>query len=352
MSILDEIKTSREEGSSQSAEIVQEQAPEIIIDENASTEQQVIETNETADTQTITNQEPIVVPEEKPKSQFASEEIAKINAYVTKYPEKSIDDYKALTAPIESIKEDDLIRSYLSEKEGKTKSQIDYALKQLELKENDPDFDVDGEFENDDADLENLKKKGDREEMIQKAREWREDFVKNELNFDNDIQETQTTQVEETPSIEKFIEDAKKQQDNYKQNYITEIYKALPTLEKIDLEVQGKTISFVPDEDFKTEMRKGAEDISQIGNEYFDEQANIKDAKGFITNNTLWANPKTRQPMIDFMMEQAVLNDRAKSDKQRRNITLDDATGKSIPQSTERGDVVERMLNKNRNRSF
>lgn len=346
MSILDEIKTSREEGSSQPAEIVQEQAPEIISDENASTEQQVIETIEPVVEQNITNQEPVVIAEEKPKSQFANEEVAKINAYLTKYPEKSIDDYKALTTPVESLKEDDLIRSYLSEKEGKTKSQIDYALKNLELKEDDPDFD--GEFGGDDSDLENLKKKGDREEMIQKAREWREDFVKNELNFTDDNQESQQAPAEETPSIEKFIQDAKTQQDNYLQNFRTEIYKALPALEKIDLEVQGKTVSFVPDEDFKTEMRKGAEDISKIGNEYFDEHSNIKDAKGFITNNTLWANPKTRQRMIDFMMEQAVLNDRAKTDKQKRNITLDDATGKSIPQSTERGEVVDQIFSRNK----
>ena len=95
-------------------------------------------------------------------------------------------------------------------------------------------------------------------------------------------------------------------------------------------------------------MRKGAEDISQIGNEYFDEQSNIKDAKGFITNNTLWANPKTRQPMIDFMIEQAILNDRANTDKKRRNITLDNSNGVSIPQSSERGDVVDKIFSNKR----
>jgi hypothetical protein len=348
MSILDEIKVSREEASATPIVNVPEENSETPtpVEVQTAPEETTIETIETAVEQPITNQEPIVVPEEKPKSQFANEEVARMNAYLTKYPEKTLDDYKALTTPVESLQEDDLLKSYLSEKEGKTKSQIEYALKQLELKEQDPDFDP--EFENDETALENLKRKGDREAMIQKAREWREDFVKNELNFDGDSLETQTPAQAEFPSIEKFVEDAKNQHLEYLQNYRTEIYKALPDLNKIDLEVQGKTVSFVPDENFKTEMRKGAEDISQIGNEYFDEKQNIKDAKGFITNNTLWANPKTRQPMIDFMIEQAILNDRANTDKLRRNITLDNADGRSVPQSTERGDVVDKLFSRNR----
>lgn len=347
MNILSDIVTSREESSAENNNLNKD-----VNEPQASIEniEQQEENTDPIKEEVITNQEQEIVNEEKPKSKFATEEVARIDAYLRKYPEKSLDDYKALMTPVESLQEDDLIKSYLAEKAGKTKSQIEYTLKQLELKEIDPDFD--GEFENNESTLENLKKKGDREELIQKAREWREEYVKNELNFDIENQTAQGNENEASLSIEQFIESAKEQQQQYTQNYRTKIYEALPTLEKIELDVQGKTISFVPDENFKLEMRKGAEDISQIGNEYFDEQSNIKDAKGFIINNTLWANPKTRQPMIDFMIEQAILNDRASNDKMRRNITLDDASGKSIPQSSERGDVVDRILTGSRNRSF
>lgn len=350
MSILDEygIKSGREEATATTE--ATEQTAEVNNAAEATTTdlttEQTQETTQPAETQTTTNHNTVDAVQEKPVSQFANEEVARMNSYLTKYPEKTIDDYKALTTPVESLKEEDLLRSYLSEKEGKTKSEIDYALKQLELKEQDPDFDP--EFDEDKDSLEELKKKGDRERMILEARKWHEDFVKSELNFDGDNQTTQEAQPSEIPSIEKFIQDAQVKHQEYTQNYLTKIYEALPQLDKIELEVGGESFSFIPDENFKTEMRKGAEDISKIGNEYFDETANIKDAKGFITNNTLWANPKTRQPMIEAMIEQAINKHIAKTDKARRNITLDDATTRSVPQSTERGDVVDKIFSNKR----
>lgn len=350
MSILDEygIKAGREETTT-STEATEQTTEAATVEETTTTDttqEQTEETTQIADTQSTTNQEPIVRTEENQVSQFANEEVAKMNSYFKKYPEKSIDDYKALTTPVDKLKEEDLLRSYLSEKEGKTKSEIEYALKQLELKEQDPDFDP--EFDDDKDNLEELKKKGDRERMIQNAREWHEGYVKSELNFDGDNQTTQEAQPSESPLLKQFIDDAQVKHQEYTQNYLTKIYEALPALDKIELEVGGESFSFIPDENFKTEMRKGAEDISKIGNEYFDETANIKDAKGFITNNTLWANPKTRQPMIEAMIEQAINKHIAKTDKARRNITLDDATSRSVPQSTERGDVVDKIFSNKR----
>lgn len=350
MSILDEygIKSVREESttSTQTPEVTPETPAVVETPTPETLPEQTQETTQIADTQSTPNQEPIVRTEENQVSQFANEEVAKMNSYFKKYPEKSIDDYKALTTPVDKLKEEDLLRSYLSEKEGKTKSEIEYALKQLELKEQDPDFDP--EFDDDKDNLEELKKKGDRERMIQNAREWHEGYVKSELNFDGDNQTTQEAQPSESPLLKQFIDDAQVKHQEYTQNYLTKIYEALPALDKIELEVGGESFSFIPDENFKTEMRKGAEDISKIGNEYFDETANIKDAKGFITNNTLWANPKTRQPMIEAMIEQAVNKHIAKTDKVRRNITLDDATSRSVPQSTDRGDVVDKIFSRNR----
>lgn len=350
MSILDEygINEARQQApaetqTTEAQETVQENTESETVVENQAPQEQSQETTQPAQEQTTTNHNTVETTQEKPVSQFANEEIAQMNSYLTKYPEKTIDDYKALTAPIESLNEEDLLRSYLSEKEGKTKSQVEYALKNLELKESDPDFD--DEFENGDSDLENLKKKGEREALLEQAKLWREEFVKSELSFDEESTATQEQQVQEVPSIEKFIEDAKVQHQAYKEKYTTKIYEALPQLDKIDLNIQGKIVSYIPDENFKTEMRKGAEDVSQIGIEYFDETGMIKDPKGFIENNTLWANPKTRQPMIDFMIKQAIDNHIAETDKKRRNITLDDASGKVTPQSSDRGAVVDKLFN-------
>ena len=166
MSILDEyqIKPERELSVSDTAQQVTEQIQELnVVDPDKTADntiEQIQETTQDAEMQTTADHIKIDTVQENSVSQFANEEIARMNSYLKKYPEKTIHDYNALTTPIESLKEDDLIRSYLSEKEGKTKSQIDYALKQLELKEEDPDFD--GEFGSGDTDLENLKKKGDR----------------------------------------------------------------------------------------------------------------------------------------------------------------------------------------------
>lgn len=282
---------------------------------------------------------------EKTASNFANEELAEANAYLLKNPGKSYDDYKALKVPTSSINENDLIKSFLSEKEGKTESSIAYELKRLELKESDPDFDDDFE------DLETLKLKAEREELIQKAREWRDGFVKEQLSFDGDSQNIQNAEQENqqpVKSIDEFLQDAKRVQEEYTQNYRTEIYKAVGEINEIPLNINGSEVLFVPDEDFRTEMRKGAEDVAGIGKEFFDEKGNITNASAFIKENTLWANPKTRQSMLDFMIEQAVLKDRVSRDKGQRNITLDATQPHSVEGNYDDGKVVDAMLARNR----
>ncbi|MEI7488035.1 MAG: hypothetical protein WCJ72_11625 [Chryseobacterium sp.] len=294
------------------------------------------------------NQEQELNVEKKQKNVFANEELAEANAFLLKNPTKTLEDYKALKIPSGDISEEDLMKQFLSVKEGKTESEIAYELKRLEKKNPDPDFD--DEFENDES-LDDLKLKGDRERLIQNAREWRDGFVKEQLKFDDENQESQTI-TNDNPSIEQFINDAQKAHEEYTQNFRTEIYKALPLINQIDLDVQGSTVGFVPSEEFKTEMRLSAENIGGIGKEFFDENGNITNAKSFITENTLWANPKTRQPLLDFMMEQAVLKDRAVRDKERRNITLDNANAVHVAESSDKGEIVDKRLNETKSGTF
>lgn len=283
------------------------------------------------------------------QSVFANEELAEANAFMLKNPGKTFSDYQALKVPTASIGEEDLLRSYLSEKEGKTKSAIDYELKKLELKDSDGDFDDD--FSDDEDSLEHLKKKAEREELIQKAREWRDGYVKEQLAFDGDNQFEQNADNNQpaAKSLDDFLLDAKRKQDEFKQNYQSEIYKAVGEINQIPLQINGKEVLFTPDDNFKTEMRIGAEDVSAIGKEFFDENGNISNASEFIKQNTLWANPKTRQAMLDFMVEQAVLEDRASRDKGQRNITLNDKQPHSVNgNDDDGGKVVDQMLARNR----
>lgn len=320
----------------------QEQHENINPDANQNLEN---EQGTTAEQQNQANNQPS--EPDKKESIFANEELAEANAYLKKNPGKSFADYQALKAPTDSLNENDLIKSYLSEKEGKTEAAIAYELKRMELKESDYDFD--DEFSEEET-LENLKVKAEREELIQKAREWRDGFVKEQLNFSDDNKEN-TTENNQQPvkSIDEFLQDAKRAHEEYTQNYRTEVYKAVGEINEIPININGELVSFIPDEDFRTEMRKGAEDVGSIGKEFFDDKGNITNAQAFIKENTLWGNPKTRQKLLDFSNEQAVLKYIASRDKGQRNITLDDKQKHSVEGNDDSGKVVEQMLARNRN---
>lgn len=292
---------------------------------------------------------PQVVTEE---SVFANEKLAEANAYLMKNPEKSIEDYNALKVPTSEMNEKDLIRQYLSEKEGKTPAEIAYELRKIELELEG----IDSDFDDEDLDLDTLKAKAEHEKLLLNAKSWRDDYVKEQLTFDKKTQkeaEKQAqTQVNEQDAYAKLIQDAETAQKQYREKYVETIYSAIPTITEIPVNVQGQEIAFTPNDEFVRVMREVAENPSTIGKQFFDETGMIKDATGFIKENTLWADPRTRQILLDFAVEQAVTRDRAEQSKVRRNVTLDSTKPQITGGDVSAKDAVDLFLRQTSSKSF
>lgn len=280
-----------------------------------------------------------VVPEEK-KIQFANEELAEANDFISRNPEKSLSDYYSLKKPIDQFSEDDLIKNFLSEKEGMSKDEVDAEIERLELSDEDDDF----------VDEDELKKlKSEREKMLNDAKQWREDFVSEQLGK-SEVKSKESPEAQLT--YEERLEDARKTYEAERAEYTQSIYGAISEMTEIPLELNGEIISFKPDEEFLRETRLGSEDLSSIGKAFF-ENGKIKDPKGFIQETTLWANPATRKPMLDFMIEQAITRDRLQKDKVRRNINFDNLDNGTTPnKSDDTHNAVDRLLNRNKRASF
>lgn len=248
------------------------------------------------------------------ESDFANAELAEANSFLKKNPEKTFEDYKALKIPTSELNAEDLIKQYLSEKEGKSPTQVALEMKKMELADDsDPDFedyvDVDS--------VEYLEAKALKESYLQSASEWREDFVNEQLAGSNDEPKS-----EPIASPEDFAKQQIEQVKKSRQDYLTSTYTALNEIKEIPIDINGSTVSFVPSEDFRNEMKKTAEDVSYVTQKFFDEDGNIKDAKGFITEVAVWANEKTREEIIAFRVDQALKQYQADNGRIRRNVNL------------------------------
>ena len=316
MSILDTLQQAANENPT--VNNVQENISETATEEKTATEDVVTETETTvvATPQVNNNvqtQEASTEQTETPKSQFASEEVAEFNAFKQKFPEKSIDDYKRLKTPTSEVNEDELLRQYYSEEEGLGEKQIAYKLKQMEVKESDDDDFGDNSLSED----EKLKREADKESDLQKAKKWHENYVKEQLSY----KPTEQNQVQTEMTAEDFRNQLVEQTNKARENYLTSVYSTLSEINDIPLNVNGETVSFVPDEEFRKEMRAVSEAPETAYAKYQDENGGFKDYKGFITDVALWANPSTREKLMEFRIEQAILRDRVAQDKVRRNVS-------------------------------
>lgn len=247
-------------------------------------------------------------------SEFANAELAEANAFLKKNPEKTYDDYKALKVPTSELNADDLIKQYLSEKEGKSPTQVALEMKKMELADDsDPDF----EDYVDVTSMEYLEAKALKESLLQSASEWREDNVNEQLTGSKDKPESESIESPEN-FAKKQIEQVKKSREDY----LTSTYNALNDIKEIPIDINGSTVSFVPSEDFRNEMKKTAEDVSYVTQKFFNEDGSIKNAKGFITEVAVWANEKTREEIIAFRVDQAIKQHDANNGKIRRNVNL------------------------------
>lgn len=277
------------------------------------------------------------------RMQFATEEVAELNAFMLKNPNKTIDDYKQLKKPTSEINEDDLLRQYYSEKEGMGEAEIALKMKKMELaKQSDDDFD---DFERDDE--EQLERQVLREKELKSARKWRDEYVREQLS------ETKTAEVPvEHESVEAYKKAVEEAQKTARQSYLTSLYtEVLPSITSIELGTNGESLSYIPDEEFKQEMKAVSEDFNLIYQKFLNQDGTFKDAKGFITEVALWANPTTREKMIAYRVEQAVLRDRASQSKVRRNVGFDSG-GSEVATSESNADYVRKFFKEKSKKSW
>lgn len=319
MSILDTLQQAANENPT--VQPTQENVQDAPITEPTATETVVEETETVVAEETapvnnnVQTQEASPEQTEIPKSQFASEEVAEFNAFKQKFPDKSIDDYKRLKTPTSEVNEEELLRQYYSEEEGMGEKEIAYQLKQLEVNEGEED-----DFGNDSlSEDEKLKREANRERDLRKARQWHENYVKEQLSYDSEG--TEQNQPQTAMTAEDFRNQLVEQTQKARENYLTSVYSTLSEIKDIPLNVGGEVVSFVPDEDFRREMKAVSETPETAYAKYQDENGGFNDYKGFITDVALWANPTTREKLVEFRIEQAILRDRVAQNKERRNVS-------------------------------
>ena len=192
-------------------------------------------------------------------------------------------------------------------------------LKKLEVNESEDDDFGDDSLSED----EKLKREANRERDLRKARQWHENYAKEQLSYEP----TEQNQTQTAMTAEDFRNQLVEQTNKARENYLTSVYSTLSEINDIPLNVNGETVSFVPDEEFRKEMRAVSEAPETAYAKYQDENGGFKDYKGFITDVALWANPTTREKLMEFRIEQAILRDRVAQDKVRRNVSSTTSLG-------------------------
>ena len=249
-----------------------------------------------------------------PQNPFANEEVAKFNDFV-KRTGKGYDDFKALNTPTDELDSKELLHQYFSEKEGMGEKEIALKMKQFELAKKTEDEDDDF-WDGDDP--EKLKAQAEIERDLRKAREWREDHVKEMLS---ESETPNSEPAQQQPTVEEFIKTYEEQQRLSVDEYRQTMYSALPEIKGIELDILGEKISYTPDEEFSRNMRLVSEDLSVGVNQFFENGKVIKPKE--LATEAVWAYKPTREAMLKFIVDQAITIDRAGQMKERRNVSTD-----------------------------
>lgn len=271
----------------------------------------------------IDNKESEAVQETPSKKQFASEQVAELNNFLERNPDKTIDDYQRMKRPAESIGDDELIKQYLAEKEGKTASEIALEMKKLEVS----DLDDDDEFGDSEA---NLEARAKRERAILEARTWYSENQK-EL-FSAETQQPTPNEASEPSSYDtvyqQLLDEGKKLQETAKQDYYTKSYQALSEISDITMDVYGEEVRLAVDDNMKKILRTSLDVEKSLG-KFYDEKGSLTDAKGYL-ENLAWWDVNSRAILLAKRDEQVEARVKADSAKNRRNVTLDSSVPTNV----------------------
>lgn len=299
--------------------------------ENTNTEQ----TTETNTTQEVVNDTPKVetttnvevapeasvetkeVSEPKVTKKYSNEQVEEIDAYFKKNPDKSLDDYLRLKRPIDSISNDELIKEFLSEKEGMTEAEIKLEMKRMEVKQN---ADEDDEFDLDEDDeVKRLEAQALLEKRLREAKAWKEQSVSEQLTF-----EKETSVQEDIPAREQVISEYEKwradEMRKATEEYYTTAFQSLNELQGFEVDINGETVLLDVDDALKTTIKQSL-DTTTIVKQFFDEKGKLVNTKGYF-EALAWFNKDSREKLLQERDRQVEARVKAETAKVRKNITL------------------------------
>ena len=299
--------------------------------ENTNTEQ----TTETNTTQGVVNDTPKVetttnvevtheasvetkeVSEPKVTKKYSNEQVEEIDAYFKKNPDKSLDDYLRLKRPIDSIGNDELIKEFLSEKEGMTEAEIKLEMKRMEVKQN---ADEDDEFDLDEDDeVKRLEAQALLEKRLREAKAWKEQSVSEQLTF-----EKETSVQEDIPAREQVISEYEKwradEMRKATEEYYTTAFQSLNELQGFEVDINGETVLLDVDDALKTTIKQSL-DTTTIVKQFFDEKGKLVNTKDYF-EALAWFNKDSREKLLQERDRQVEARVKAETAKVRKNITL------------------------------
>lgn len=261
------------------------------------------------------------VPAPKPKS-FASEKVAKYNAFVEKTGKDDWKDFEFLTTPSKELDAKELIRKYYSEQEGMSEQEIAFAMSELEVAPSDEDDDFVSEAD----EKEKLRAEAKLASELRKASKWHDANLE---SFESESGPYESS-TDDRYTYSEFIENAQKQQADLVTHNRSQVYQELPKLTSVELSYPGNkdlgidpvNVNYTPNEDYIKHARAVSEDVGVLINSFFNDKNELINPKGFIETVTKAYAP-TSQAMTDYLIEQAILNDRVKRNKQQRNVSAD-----------------------------
>lgn len=260
------------------------------------------------------------VPTEPQAKPFVSEKAAKFNDFVRRTGKEDYKEFEFWQTPTAEVDENELLRKYFSEQEGMSEKEIAFELNRLTVPEKDDD-----EFGDDFGDDEDYSEKEIlRERTLRKAKSWHEGEFSKLSAEDGET----ATEIAQRMTLDEFNQSVLDKQKSLHQENIKRVYETLPTIEGFTLKIQGNPqqgiepldVVFTPNDEMKKTLRVVSEDAGTVVNQYFNNDGTLKDPKGWIE---LMAKLSLNEQMIQYAVEQAVLNDRAAQGKRKRNVTPD-----------------------------
>lgn len=257
------------------------------------------------------------VSEPKVTKNYSNEQVEEIDAYFKKNPDKSLDDYLRLKRPIDSISNDELIKEFLSEKEGMTEAEIKLEMKRMEVKQN---ADEDDEFDLDEDDeVKRLEAQALLEKRLREAKAWKEQSVSEQLTF-----EKETSVQEDIPAREQVISEYEKwradEMRKATEEYYTTAFQSLNELQGFEVEINGETVLLDVDDALKSTIKQSL-DTTTIVKQFFDEKGKLVNTKDYF-EALAWFNKDSREKLLQERDRQVEARVKAETAKVRKNITL------------------------------